>query len=126
MSSKTKIVLIGFLAVLTIAQLYLLKSMHYTTSSISWFEVDEGLKQADPSPDFEIGNLEFDLDAYTKASELQAFREFFSKYCEGRKGIEAASCMSETLVDKVPFGEPSEEVFTPGYDPVANFKAHLK
>ena len=126
MGNSLKIGLIILLLTLVGGQLYLMKSLHYTTSSVSWYSIEEEQKKAKPSPDFEIGNLEFNVEKYSKAQELEPFRKYFKQNCENTKGIKAASCLSENLLEKVPFGEPSDELFFPGYSPVKSFEEHLE
>ena len=125
MKNSLQIVLILFLSALIGVQLYILKVMHFTTSSISWHSVEEGKTEKKPSPNFKIGNLTFDVEAYSEAKELEPFRQYFEKTCKGLKGIKAASCLSESFVEKVPFGSPSDELFFSSYSPVISFKEHL-
>lgn len=115
------ILLLGLIAL----QLIVMKSLHYTTSSVSWYSIEEAENEEKPSPNFAVGNLKFDVEEYSKAKELEPFRIYYRENCDGKKGIKAASCLSENLLEKVPFGEPSDELFFPGYSPVKSFEEHL-
>jgi len=125
MKNSLKIYFIVLLLGLIALQLVAMKSMHYTSSKISWHSIEEGLSETRPSPNFEIGDMQFNVEKYKSADELKPFREYFDKTCKNLEGIKAASCLSESFVEKVPFGTPSDELFFPSYSPVDEFEKHL-
>jgi hypothetical protein len=106
------------------AQLYALRELKNSTSWITWVDGDE-VAAAASDPDPEIGGIRWPAVWYASAGEMEPFRRFFNEHCGGLRGIAAASCVSNQLIERVPFGEPSTELFQPGYSPVVNFHEHL-
>ena len=119
--------LLGVCLVLIIAlgaQLLLLKSLDYSTSWVTWLSTEE-LTTSPPTPNFRVGGLEWDVELYTQASELQFFRQYFEEHCQGLKGIPAASCLSENLIRRIPKGSPKHEIFDAEFSPEGTFRSHL-
>ena len=116
------ICLVLFLAVT--AQLWLLKSLAYSTSWVTWLSAED-MTTPPPAPNFRVGGLEWDVDYYKRAPELQFFREYFEQHCHELKGIRAASCLSENLIKRIPKGTPKHEIFDAEFSPEGTFKSHL-
>ncbi|MEZ5428960.1 MAG: transglutaminase-like domain-containing protein [Pyrinomonadaceae bacterium] len=126
MKIKTRIILLALFLVLAGVQAYLLLSLPYTTSSISWNAAEAGTKTDGPTPNFSVGGLQWDVGQYEKTEDLKPFRDFFNKNCAGLKGIESANCVSQNLLKDVPFGDPIVDIFTPSFCPTDEFEEHLK
>jgi hypothetical protein len=123
-SSRIAIVLVLTFALLTAIQLIILQRLDYSTSQINWIDPDS-LNATAPTPNFQIGEMYWDVDYYSKTPELDASRNFFNSTCAGLKGIPAASCLSEELVRRVPFGEPTREIFAPKFYPARSLASAL-
>lgn len=113
-------------ALVTILQLYALKELDYSTSTISWAAVDEAMVPPDSNAEFQIRDFSWDVREARTSQELRVFREFYSRNCTGTKGLTAASCLSKELIEKIPFGVPSSEIFDEKYDAAGKFKDHLE
>lgn len=123
-TTKTLLV-ICLISIIAIAgQLLILKSLAYSTSSVSWLSAEE-MVNISPTPNFGLGELEWDVEVYKQAPELQFFREYFNEYCRGLLGIGAASCISENLIKRIPKGTPEHEIFDADFSPEKTFKEHL-
>jgi hypothetical protein len=121
-----KLFILGIIfAALCAGQILLLKSLAYSTSTVSWTDVGNPELKAPPMPNFQIGNLEWDVVRYSEAPELTFFREYFRSHCGDLKGIKAGSCISQNLIKKIPKGTPKDEIFFSNFDPEAVFKKHL-
>src|SRR5690606_34444649 len=81
--------LIGAIAI----QLYALRELENSTSWITWVE-DSEIAETVGQPDPRIAGLRWPAEWYVSSTEMQPFREFFRSHCEGKKGIAAASCVS--------------------------------
>lgn len=123
MFKGNKIILL-LIAIATVIQLMILKSLDYSISYVTWNYSSEILDQS-PKPNFEIGYLIWDVEDYSKNESMTPFRTFFNDNCYGLEGIEAASCLSENFIKRVPFGEPSSEIFDANFNPVENFNDKL-
>lgn len=107
-------------------QIFALKWLDYSTSSISWFSAAEEAKNIQtPINEFQTGNLVWDVKMYSEASELEPFRRYFSAHCEGLKGLAAASCLSKNLIKIVPFNQPLTEIFDENYSPARRLEDSL-
>lgn len=124
MRIRRNIAIIFVLAVIVALQLYVLRELDYSTSSIRWLD-NGAVTESKPGPNFKIGNISWNVQKYRDSPKLAAFREYFNQHCKGLLGIEAASCLSESFLKRVPFGEPSNEIFMRTFDPAASFNDHL-
>lgn len=51
---------------------------------------------------------------------------YFRKACGEKKGVAAALCLSDRFAKEIPWGEPFNEFFYPGHDPVKEFHRHIR
>lgn len=51
--------------------------LDYSTSSIKWFSIEEGKNVPPPNDKFHLGNLEWDVNMYSKSQDLKLFRQYF-------------------------------------------------
>lgn len=124
---NSKIVFLLFLTLsLAAAQLVFLWWLPYTTSALSYISVENGKLEANPSPNFRLGSLDWDVERYRKSAELEVFRRYFQEHCATLEGISAANCLSNNFLQAIPFGEPENEFFSPNYSPAQAFEKHLK
>jgi len=114
-----------FLAILFVAgaQLSILKYLNYSSSLLEWVEPDT--VSAVPNPNFQMADIRWDVEYFGTAAELQDFRNFFHSECGSLDGIKAASCLSEAFIRRIPFGEPSDEMFQADFLPAKSFREHL-
>jgi hypothetical protein len=105
-------------------QLWTLRSLDYSTSWVTWLSTQD-LTDEPPSPNFSVEGLQWDVERYKQAPELQFFRGYFEEHCQGLKGVHAASCLSENLIKRIPKGTPKYQIFDADFSPEQTFKSHL-
>jgi len=115
---RRKIVLL----LLIFFQLFCLRELPYSTSLL---ERTSHKNITQPSPNFSINAMEWDVDFYKSSPELEPFRKYFQTHCQGKSGVSAAMCLTETF-EQISYGMTSHEFFFPNYDPVEVFNLHLK
>lgn len=99
----------------------------YTTLSnrSSWFTRSSvaGALSA-PRSDFRVGMVEWNVAAYATDPALLPFREAFRRRCNGRRGIEAAVCVSNAMARQFPHGRPPVEFIDRVFDPTLHLARH--
>lgn len=103
-------------------QLCLLKALPYSSSWLEHAELD--LRK--PSPNFRIGSLNWNVEAYSTDEALSPLRDYFAKTCPGLKGLEAALAITRDFEKRFPFGEPRLDFFAPNYDLLQDFRDHIE
>lgn len=81
--------------------------------------------EAKPTPDFNIGPVRWPVSELAAAPELEPFRVAFQESCAGRRGVEAATCVSSLLARRVRYARPSIEFLHPSYVPAEALDRHL-
>jgi hypothetical protein len=94
----------------------------YSTSII--LPVPESAAAAEPGGVSRLGALVWDYDVYRRAPELEEYRVQFSR-CAGLEGRMAARCVTASLSERSPYGEPAIEFFYASYDPAQALRFHL-
>lgn len=97
----------------------------YTTSELYHLPLSSA-QQSQIAPDvFRLGGLTWNMDLYKEDEKLKSFREFFKKNCGDQKGLAAATCLSDIILGKVPFGAPGKEIMDQTYSPRQAFESHM-
>ncbi len=106
-----------------IGQVLALRSLPYSTSAIATAGVtDLALR---PQGRFHIGPVEWDMATYARDPRLQPLRDYFARICGGRRGVDAAVCLSDHFARLFPFGQAEHECLQFRFDPVADLQAHV-
>lgn len=113
-------------AFIIVTLLSVLKWLPYSTASISHFPIENRTRELNPTPNFRVGNIEWNVERYRTAPELESFRRFFEINCKGLKGLDASVCLSDKLIKTIPFGEPETEMYLSNYSPSQDLEQHLK
>ena len=115
------------LFILLVLQLAALRALPYSTSLLENVAPEEVMAQSEhPQKGFSIGSIRWDIRRYANDPRLEPFRHYFREYCNGKKGIAAALCLSDRFAEQFPFGPPSDDFFKADYDPVASLIAHTQ
>lgn len=116
------------LFVLLIAgQLLSLWLLPYSTSELNYFSAEQITeKEILPTPNFQLGDIQWNVETYRSAPELENFRQYFQQHCNGLQGIKAAVCLSNNFINVIPFGEPEKDFFNNSYSPSKALEQHLK
>jgi hypothetical protein len=69
--------------------------------------------------------IEFPVQWYATSQELEPFREEFERHCAGRRGLLAATCLSDALALQFPHGSPPAEFVDREFDPIAHLRRHV-
>ena len=101
-----------------------LKALPYSTSWIERVSEDQVLLA--PGEKFRAGDLVWDMNSYRLAPTLQPFRDTFGTPCAGKRGLEAARCVSDVIKAKSPRGDPTVEFVDAQFDPAASLRAHME
>jgi hypothetical protein len=124
-SNKKRLVFLLALTMAAFVQAFWLWRLPYTTSKIFHLPL-ASTEQSQVSADvFRLGELTWNMNLYKKDEKLKAFREFFKKHCGDQNGLAAATCLSDILLAKIPFGAPAKEAVDHNYSPRQAFEAHM-
>lgn len=113
-------------AFIIVTLLLALKSLPYSTASISHFSIEEASRQPNSAQNFSVGDIKWNVEQYRTAPELDSFRSFFEINCKGLKGLDASICLSDKFLKAIPFGEPETEMYMSNYSPAEDLEKHLK
>jgi len=102
----------------------ILKALPYSSGIMEKVLIKELSRS--PSPDFNLGSVEWEVNSYRNNTKLESFRKYFEENCYGKTGIAAASCISAEFAKRIPWGAPGEEFFNSKYDPIESFSKHIK
>lgn len=108
---------------LALLSLGVMKGLPYTTFLMA--NTDTTAAASDPSHQFSIGPVRWEIEQFSRARELAPFRRYFFETCGGQTGTQAAMCISQGLGRAFHPGIPKHEFLERHFDPVADFKAHL-
>ena len=118
---KFIIILLFFL----VDQLYLFSFFPYKTTDLHFISPETIQRTNTPSPNFQIANIKWNVDYYSKTPDLEEFRKFFKQHCASLTGLAAANCVADEL-DVIPIGNPATDSFSRNYDPRDDLRRHLK
>lgn len=116
------LVIVGLCAAGAVGCLFALRELPYSTSLITHSSLEP--VSAAPGAVTTIGSLTWDYGAYQEHPALQPFRERFAP-CGDKRGLDAARCMSQMLLERSHRGDPTSEFVDPGYSPANDLKAHF-
>lgn len=124
-SSRRKLFFLFATSGVALLQALLLWQLPYTTSIIHHLPL-AGVEQSQSAMnDFRLGELMWDIELYKADKNLHSFRQFFQRNCGTQRGLDAAICLSDVLLKKIPFGAPSQEVVDAIYSPIQAFENHM-
>jgi hypothetical protein len=98
-----------------------LMSLPYSTCIIEQVELADAGGAQRPDPNFHLGALRWEVSRYAIDPKLEPLRAYYRALADGEKGLEAARLITEGIASRSSIGEPSQEFFNPGFDPVASF-----
>lgn len=111
---------------LIIGQTLCLWWLPYSTSELDYFSDEDAPTQTPPTPNFQTGDIKWDVELYRAAPELEPFRRYFQEHCSNLLGIEAGVCLSDSFLKTIPFGMPESDFFDNDYSPAKALDQHLK
>jgi hypothetical protein len=110
-------------ALLAVTSVLALKSVDYSTSTIT--RVSDAEVSAVPPGAHVVGALRWEFERYTAAPSLSAFRDAFGPRCGALKGVDAARCVTQMLLEASPHGAGDTEFVDVRFDPARAIRAHL-
>ncbi len=100
-------------------------ALPYSRCEMTTIEVADEAR-APGADSFALGPIEFDLAAYRTAPELEPFREFRRRSCDGVvEPVALTACLISAAADAFPHGTPSVEFMNAGYVPSEALARHL-
>lgn len=105
-----------------IVQVWMLKQMPYSRSTMTAVTADEALSPADP---LQLAGNSWHPERYAAAQSLAPLRTVVQEHCFGLRAYETGTCLEGLFARRFRLGLPSREFFDADFDPAAVFAAHL-
>jgi hypothetical protein len=102
---------------------FVAKELPYSSSLMA--NTESAAAVSDPSHEFSIGSLRWEVEQFSSAPSLAPFRRYFFEKCGGQTRAQAAMCLTRAFARAFPNGKPKHEFLERDFDPVSNFRAHL-